>query len=212
VSRVFKPLPSLETLHSLFEVVPVKTLGVDSGLIWKVTRAGTARAGTVAGCLMQYHSSQPLRTDWRVDIHHSSYYNARIIYKMVSGIDPGNFQIDHIDRNPCNNNFDNLRLDKTNKIQNNNKRLFKKNKTGARGVSVIEGKKKPYVAHLAGVPNVPTHIGYFYCVIEAANAYNERVRTYLPEFYEYKHNDLTRLRCDCGNCAKILNRASVFEI
>ena len=212
MTKIYKELPSLERLNSLFEVVPVTTFGVDSGLTWKVTRAGKARAGNVAGCFANYTSHQPDRKDWKVDIDSSTFAVSRVIYKMVNNVDPKEYEVDHIDRNPANNNPENLRLDTTKRVQNNNKKILKTNKTGAKGVSVTKNKKKPFLAHLSGVPDVPVHVGYFYCLIEAADIYNKKVLTHLPELYEFKRNDLSKLRCDCGNCAKILNRASVFEI
>lgn len=72
------------------------------------------------------------------------YMAQRLAWKYVTGDDPGNFQIDHIDLNKTNNSFSNLRL-VTNKQNCENRKINVRNKTGHRGV-YMRGKR--YVAEI----------------------------------------------------------------
>lgn len=97
-----------------------------TGLRWKVSR-GRAKKDSVAGCL---------KSDgyYRLKVDGKDYQAHRVIWVLHNGDIPQGFVIDHIDRNPCNNDIDNLRqvsIQKNNlnrgNIQTNHEYLHKKN-------------------------------------------------------------------------------------
>jgi hypothetical protein len=113
------PLPPLERLNELLEVVeiPEDKFGEWSGLVWKVSRGGTAvRVGSRAGRLMR-RKNRPERLDWQAEVDGVAYYVSRVIYYMAYGKDPGDAEVDHKDQNWLNNNAWNLRLDVDGDIQ-----------------------------------------------------------------------------------------------
>lgn len=65
-----------------------------------------------------------------VRLNNYGWRSARIIWRMVTGDDPGEHAVDHIDRNPFNNAWDNLRLathgqNRRNSLANRNRALPK---------------------------------------------------------------------------------------
>lgn len=74
----------------------------DNGkLIWKVSRGSTVKAGTIAGTETSYGSLQMSLLGHRVQVSH-------VVWFLETGEWPTSV-IDHIDRNPKNNRFENLR-------------------------------------------------------------------------------------------------------
>jgi hypothetical protein len=194
----FKPLPSYESLHQLLQVVKIdKTkYGVKSGLVWKVDRSGGIKAGTRAGYLRKLRKN---RSDWYVGLYNFEYAVSRIIYFMSTNIDPNCYEIDHIDRNPHNNNFVNLRL-ATHNIQAHNRVFVRPNTSGVTGVYWNTEKQK-WVAQLQN-KRVNMYLGSFVCKLEAAIAYNNAVQLHIPEEYNKPLNDTKKVICDCLKCSK----------
>jgi len=109
------------------------------------------------------------------------YYKVHRLVAMVFIPNPDNKpHVDHIDGNPTNNSFDNLRWCTTQ--ENNRNRLQSRNSTsGFKGVTYhkrdkswqaqtkIDGKKK--------------HLGYFKTAKEASHAYEEFTKSMFGEFY-----------------------------
>jgi hypothetical protein len=94
----YKSLPELERLKELF------TYDSESGqLIARISRKGPLKAGMPVGSLT---NSGYLNT--KVDGRR--YPVSRIIWKLVTGEDPGDCVVDHIDMDKLNNRFSNLRL------------------------------------------------------------------------------------------------------
>ena len=72
-----------------------------SGLVWRVNR-GPVRAGSAAG--------SPTANGYSlVRLDQVAFYSHRLVYAIVTGTDPGQLQIDHVDGNRQNNNVLNLR-------------------------------------------------------------------------------------------------------
>lgn len=104
----YKPMPSVEYLNEVFDYR-------DGLLYWKVRPEShfnnirgwrsfnSVSSGKVAGHVHKSNGYVEVRLGKKL------YKGHRIIYKMMTGYD-GELQIDHIDRNPSNNLFDNLRL------------------------------------------------------------------------------------------------------
>lgn len=79
-------------------------------------------------------------------------------------------EIDHVDGDGTNNRIDNLRL--SSRAENTrNRKKYKNNKTGYKGVSV--GRNGRYVSQIA-FQKERFIVGYFSCPIEAARAYDRK--------------------------------------
>ena len=187
-------LPAYDRLHSLFEVAPVSTIGVDSGLIWRYSPRPGTPAGAVAGTKAP-NTKQDGRFDWRVGIDLKKYLVSRIIYKMVHKVDPMDLTIDHVDGDSQNNNASNLVL-ASRHHQGLNQRLRSDNTSGVRGVS---GSRYGWVAQI-GINGAIVRIGCFSCKKKAAAAYNEALYERCQLRYERLHNKIDSICCDCSTC------------
>ena len=84
-----------DILHELFEYK-------DGQLLWAVSKGGVF-IGSVAGTIRA--------TGYiAVSVNRTLYLAHRLIWMWHNGDIPEGFQIDHIDRNPSNNNIENLRI------------------------------------------------------------------------------------------------------
>ena len=90
------PLPPYELLHQLLDYNP--TTGV---FHWKVKPCRNIAEGAVAGCYAHPTGRGQLK------INKVVYKTYRIAYKMMTGEEP--LEIDHIDKDPSNDRWDNLR-------------------------------------------------------------------------------------------------------
>ena len=88
-------------------------------------------------------------------------------------------QIDHIDRNPSNNQFDNLRL-ATGTENNRNRAKFRNNKSGLKGVSWSSHAEKWTVRICVDYRQM--HLGYFDTKEAAHEAYQQAAREYHGKF------------------------------
>jgi len=149
-----KPLPSAALLHELLEYDQIT-----GGLHWKVRAARNVFAGSPAGCLT--------KTGYLcIRINRVTYRANRIIWRWMTGEDPGPDVIDHIDGDRLNNAFDNLR--RASYAENNRNRTVNRNNTsGYKGVCWHKNEKKWYVAIRHN--GVKKHIGCF-SQLEAAHA------------------------------------------
>lgn len=115
----------------------------------------------------------------RIKINGKLYLAHRLIYKMFNGVDPGDFEVDHVDRDNTNNHPSNLRL--ANHSQNKtNARTYRNNKQKLKGVSWHKQHRK-YVATIQK-DKKRMHIGLFLCKIEAAKAYDAAARKLFGDF------------------------------
>lgn len=196
-----RPLPPLERLNELLEVVeiPEDKFGKWSGLVWKVKRNGTKGVGSVAGHPLQA-TTNPERKDWKVGIDRVYYSASRLIYYMTTGEDPGDVQVDHEDQNWLNNNAWNLRLDVDGNIQNVNKSKCRTNTSGVMGVSWHKWSGK-WMARVFE-NGKPKHLGYFVCKIEAARVINDKWREMGWDKKGRKLNDLESIKCICECCVR----------
>lgn len=112
----------------------------DTGLVfWRVTTAAKSRAGQRAGCL-RADKSRVIGIDRRV------YQEHRLIVLIMTGEWPPE-EVDHIDGDPSNNRYDNLRLCPHDKNM--------KNRKAERGRSLPKGvyrtsypSRRPYIAEI----------------------------------------------------------------
>ena len=194
------PLPPLERLNELLEVVeiPEDKFGEWSGLVWKVSRGGKAKAGSVAGSLRR-PKNRPDRFDWQVRVDGVIYITSRIIYYMTYGEDPGDVEVDHEDQNPLNNNAWNLRLDADGRIQGVNRGMQRNNKCGVVGVGWNK-KTRKWRAYVK-IESKHKHLGLFTCKLEAARVVNAKWIELSWIEKGRKLNDLSQISCDCSKCS-----------
>jgi hypothetical protein len=117
-----KPLPTLERLNALFAYDPVS-----GDLRWKSIPSNFRRAKV--GDLVGTVNTSGYRV---VGIERVYYYAHRIIWKMMTGLDPVD-QIDHADGDRLNNRWANFR-GACNSENRWNTRLAKNNSSGTKGV------------------------------------------------------------------------------
>jgi hypothetical protein len=120
--QTFKPLPPLETLLDLFFYDPKTGM-----LIWRITNR-------IAGVKI-YQNEKP--HSMTIKIGTLQYKIHRIIWKLMTGSDPA-VTVDHIDRNPFNNKWKNLR-EATFVEQLYNTGVHKNNFSGSRGIELRRG-------------------------------------------------------------------------
>jgi hypothetical protein len=98
-----RPLPAFEELNEYYQYNP--NTGI---IILKKARcrADLSRIGKAVGCL-----GGPIRRKtWTVKHKGKSYYLSRIAWILMTKKDPGDLIVEHINRNPQDNRWNNLRL------------------------------------------------------------------------------------------------------
>lgn len=139
------------------------------------------------------------REYWKVWFEGRFYKVSRVVYFLHTNTDPKKFEVDHKDRNPLNNNVNNLRL-LDSSGQKHNMSIRTDNKSGARGVTWSK-KAKKWRSQIR-INNRYVHLGYYSCLFEAAIAYNNAVALEYPDFVSSKGSDLTKLNCECSQCKR----------
>lgn len=156
-----KVLPSQQELESLFDYVPQS-----GALLWRPreekTKADVVFNKTLAGKSAGYQTTHGYIA---IEFGGSSYKAHRIIWKIVTGLEPE--WVDHIDRNRANNKWTNLR-DATLSQNGYNTTKSPRNTSGFRCVSYIQRFKKFRAA--VQVNGKKKHIGYFDNAEDAALA------------------------------------------
>lgn len=158
---------SFERVNELLQYDPVS-----GTMTWRVTRGGSAAIGAVAGSPNQWGL-------WRVTIDRRRYSMTRVIWLMMTGDWP-TAEVDHRDTDRRNNAWSNLRS--ATRVQNEgNKRPYKNNKTGLKGVSSSGQIKKPYRAAIT-VDKRSVFLGTFTTAEEAHEAYMKAAIERFGEF------------------------------
>lgn len=139
-----------------------------SGLVWRVNR-GPVRAGSVAG-------GRNGRGYYQVRVGGKEYRTHRLVYAIVTGTDPGEYQIDHIDGNRQNNNVLNLR--KVTHADNQRNQRSQRGTSKYLGVSwkSDRGRWKAKIRH----NGKHHHLGYHDLEEDAARAYDAAARELHP--------------------------------
>ena len=151
----FRPLPSQDDLNAHFNYNPK-------------TGELTRKNGKMAGC-KRYRKNRR-NEPWMIYVNYKSiqYAAHRIIWKMVTGNDPAPLTIDHVDRNPFNNKWSNLRLaDRS--IQSQNREW--KTTMGSKGVSFHKATRKWQARIRDGEKRV--HLGVYETKEKAIKAQKE---------------------------------------
>ena len=154
-------LPDQTYLRSLLDYDP------ETGeLFWAVSKPGRSKGARVG------HKNKSGRY-WQVMIDRKSYMAHRIIWKLVTGEDPPE-QIDHIDQDPYNNSWENLRL--ATPAQNSaNRRGWSKLPKG------VYPNGKGFKAELM-VEGTKVYLGSFPTAEEAHRIYTESCAALIGEF------------------------------
>lgn len=122
-----------------------------SGLKWKVDIYSgrkqsilSIKSGSIAGTPQYRKNGTPSK--WIVKYKGKNYSVSKIVYILINGYVDNNILIDHVDRNPFNNNISNLRAVSEN-INLKNKNFQINNSSGFTGVSIrTAGGVKYYTA------------------------------------------------------------------
>jgi hypothetical protein len=153
----FKPLPPVERLREVFEVD-------ESGqLKWKKrphAKCWNIDIGGIAGSTKEDGY-------WRVTLDGSHYYCHRIVWKMFTGVDPGELEVDHVNKNRSDNRICNLRL-VTTRQNSFNRGGAKTSKTKIPCVFYTRSRRSPFKVVVNS-----KHIGSFQSVHEAIRARDE---------------------------------------
>ena len=157
-----KPLPSQEYLLKLFSYDPE-----NGELRWRNRWAGKHHAGQLVGRSEGYR---------RINLDKQLYLVHRIIWKLMTGDDPPTI-LDHIDCNPQNNRWSNLRP-ATSAENLWNRKTLRNNTSGYPGVSFHEGKWRARIS----IAGKPTFLGHFPNPEEAIQAYEAAVHRFRGHF------------------------------
>lgn len=153
----------------------VKLLSYDSeegNFYWLVQRRGKGKKGEIAGSLKKPSGKIAIR------INGYYYYACRLAYFYMTKTWPDT--IDHINRNPSDNRWANLR--NCTMGQNSYNRRFRKGSSNLEGVSLVErGTYKKWHSKI-GVNNNVVSLGYFKSPEEAHDAYKKAVKIYHGDF------------------------------
>jgi hypothetical protein len=160
-------LPSFEVLWMLFVYAPLT-----GKLYYRIARTNKTKIGDEAGCVNPLGYRQ-------VGIGTTTYLAHRIVYKMMTGKEPGQCDIDHKDRNKEDNRSWNLRLD-TEGRNPQNRKLSKNNKSGVTGV-VWKKHARQWCSSIVCKGKL-IHIGYFK---DLDNAIEARRKAELKYFGEW---------------------------
>ncbi len=97
---MIKPLPPQDELREHYDYNP------ETGELTYLQHYFSSKVGTVAGF---YETTRGMT---RASLRHNriKYYRARLIYTWMTGDDPGELQVDHINRDSTDDRWDNLRL------------------------------------------------------------------------------------------------------
>lgn len=143
-----------------------------TGIFTRLASRQKTRVGKIAGCIVGTSGYVVIYVNGK------QYYAHRLAWLYVHGAWPTEY-IDHIDCDKANNRITNLRECSHQENRRNNK-LQPNNNSGYKGVSWNKRKRKwvSVINHLYK----QTHIGYYACPHQAAEAYNKKAIELHGEF------------------------------
>ena len=160
MAQAYNVLPPAQDLWELFDYKPLT-----GELVWRKPASRRVKVGAVAGSLQN-------KGYCSVRINNGRYLAHRLVWCWVTGTDPGNYEIDHIDVNKLNNAWRNLRLATCSQNCCNSK-TRKHNFTGIKGAKITATGKyqarivKDKVYHYLGTFDTAEQAGAAYAVAAA---------------------------------------------
>lgn len=153
---ISQKLPSQQTLQAMF------SYSVVTGNLYRKNRLNckTKSLKTVGWINKSGHL--------RIEFFGQKFMVHRIIWQLVTGEDPGELQVDHVDGNPVNNAWHNLRL-VTNQENTHNSKISILNTSGFKGVGWRKSHQK-WTARIT-VDSRCRFLGYFDTPEDAHRAY-----------------------------------------
>jgi hypothetical protein len=166
-------MPDLNFLKSILDYCP------DTGVFrWKVSTARCIKAGQIAGYLW-VNTKRPDCKYYKIAINGKKYLLHRLTYYYITGIDPAEKEIDHINGNTLDNRFKNLRL-ASNADNNKNQKKPKNNTSGFKGVVWHKISKKWNAQIKVNYKRI--HLGYYTNKFYAALVYARAAKHYFGEW------------------------------
>jgi hypothetical protein len=164
---------TIRNFPSFEEVDKCLAYDPDTGIFrWKITLGSRARQGDLTGCVTRPHGYVVIR------ISGINYGAARLAWLLMTGVHP-DYEIDHIDGNPTNNRFENLR--EATRLQNaQNVKMTTRNTSGIRGVHWRADCEKWRA--LIFVNGKQIHLGYFNAARDAQDAYVKAAKHHFGKF------------------------------
>lgn len=141
----------------------------ESGHLRRILRTGKSRS--FAGMNAGFKDGKYLRVNVDHNVYKRNFLVHRLIWLYMTGSWP-QYQVDHIDGNPLNNKWENLRQ-ATNGQNSLNRRLPKNNKTGIKGVTLNKKRNKYFVT---------ISLGWYNTLEEAAAVRREAELRYYGNF------------------------------
>lgn len=161
--KAYKPLPPAEELWETFHYRPLTGELIYAQAAWNKQ----FRIGTVAGATDRYGYRYLLARNWggAFKIH-------RIVWCWMTGADPGDQTIDHVNLNPSDNRWHNLRLADLNQQQYNRGKTARGITSKYKGVSIRQRNGwKPEIVSTIAVEGQKIRIGSFATEEDAHAAY-----------------------------------------
>jgi hypothetical protein len=125
-----------------------------------------------------------------IQVNGKNYKCSRVVYYLATEIDPGLYEVDHIDQDSSNNSIENLRL--STRSQNAaNMKLKASNTTGYKGVSWH--KARGLFRCTVGLGGTSKQLANHICPARLAYSYNAFVKEHYKEFAVL--NSLPNLGC-----------------
>jgi len=166
-------MPDLNFLKSILDYNP------DTGeFTWKVSTARCIKVGQVAGYLW-VNTKRPENKYCKITINQKRYLLHRLAYFYMTGIDPAEKEVDHINGNTLDNRFENLRL-ASSSDNNKNQKKPKNNTSGFKGVSWHKQHKKWNAQIKVNYKRI--HLGYYNSKFYAALVYARAAKKYFGEW------------------------------
>ena len=175
-----KQLPNHQLLTERYNLSPE----FPTGLSFKIQCNNRCKVNAQAG------TYNPISKRAYLSINGANFKCSRIVYYLATGIDPGVYEVDHIDQNSANNCRTNLRL--ATRSQNaSNMKLRPNNTTGFKGVSWHKARNLFRVT--ISINQKAKHLAHHICPARLAYTYNQTAIKEQGEFAVL--NVLPKLNC-----------------